>query len=391
MKVLVVQPSLRPPGGGEAVAAWIIQALEGAHDVSVLSWHPIDFDAVNRYYGTAIDARAVRWIDAAPRLRPLLRLLPTPIALVKMSVVSRRARALSAQFDAIVSGQNETDLGPRCLQYVHYPSHLRPRPAVDLRWYHVAPLLRLYYYVCDELIAGFVADRVGDATTVANSRWTADLITRVYGIAPVQVLHPPVAVTSPGLDWSAREDAFLCIGRISPEKEIERVVAILAAVRDRVPGVRLRIVGSRGGPSAYARHIEHLVSQHAAWISLHVDVPRPVLLDLIARSRYCIHGMREEHFGIAPAEALAGGCIVFVPDGGGQVEIVGDERRLRFGSDADAVEKIVAVMGDPVLQASLRSRLGARAGMFTADRFVSRVRELVEGLPRRAAVRAPAS
>jgi glycosyltransferase involved in cell wall biosynthesis len=155
--------------------------------------------------------------------------------------------------------------------------------------------------------------------------------------------------------------------------------------------VRLRIVGSRGGPSAYARHIEHLVSQHAAWISLHVDVPRPVLLDLIARSRYCIHGMREEHFGIAPAEALAGGCIVFVPDGGGQVEIVGDERRLRFGSDADAVEKIVAVMGDPVLQASLRSRLGARAGMFTADRFVSRVRELVEGLPRRAAVRAPAS
>ena len=40
------------------------------------------------------------------------------------------------------SGNNEAGVGGRCIQYVHYPSRLRPRPPADLRWYHAAaPLL----------------------------------------------------------------------------------------------------------------------------------------------------------------------------------------------------------------------------------------------------------
>ena len=38
-----------------------------------------------------------------------------------------------------------------------------------------------------------------------------------------------------------------------------------------------------------------------------------------------LHGMREEHFGMAPAEMARAGVIVWVPNGGGQMEIVGDE------------------------------------------------------------------
>ena len=45
----------------------------------------------------------------------------------------------------------------------------------------------------------------------------------------------------------------------------------------------------------------------------------------MATHRYGIHGMREEHFGMAPAEMARAGAIVWVPRGGGQTEIVGGE------------------------------------------------------------------
>ena len=48
----------------------------------------------------------------------------------------------------------------------------------------------------------------------------------------------------------------------------------------------------------------------------------------MASHRYGIHGMREEHFGMAPAEMVRAGVIVWVPRGGGQMEIVGREPAL---------------------------------------------------------------
>ena len=66
---------------------------------------------------------------------------------------------------------------------------------------------------------------------------------------------------------------------------------------------------------------------------------------------------------MAAAELARAGCIVWVPRGGGQVEIVDREPALMYDTDAEAVEKIVRTLGDPVEQSRLR------AGLTTADRF----------------------
>jgi hypothetical protein len=101
------------------------------------------------------------------------------------------------------------------------------------------------------------------------------------------------------------------------------------------------------------------------------------LTSLLARHRYFLHAMREEHFGMSIAQSLRAWCIPFVPDGGGQVEILGDETALRYRSLDDAVEKIDRVMSSRVLQDELLGRLRARAGDFGADRFVERIRAIV--------------
>ncbi len=50
---------------------------------------------------------------------------------------------------------------------------------------------------------------------------------------------------------------------------------------------------------------------------------------------------------MAPAELARAGCIVWVPRGGGQMEIVGDEPALMYDSEDDAVAKIVRTLEDP--------------------------------------------
>jgi hypothetical protein len=87
--------------------------------------------------------------------------------------------------------------------------------------------------------------------------------------------------------------------------------------------------------------------------------------------------MREEHFGMAPAEMVRAGCLVWVPRGGGQVEIVGDEPRLRYASEDEAVESISAVLADPREEQRLREILAGRAEQFTAGHFMNQVRRVV--------------
>jgi glycosyltransferase involved in cell wall biosynthesis len=171
------------------------------------------------------------------------------------------------------------------------------------------------------------------------------------------------------------------VGRISPEKRLDLVIDVLTAVREHEPQIRLHIAGTPSGAGAYYRRIRERVRASGGWITYHEGLSRQALSRLIADHRYGIHGMLDEHFGIAVAELVRGGCIVFVPDTGGPREIVGSHPRLLYGSAADAVDKIRRVLKDPGEQASLRSHLSKRCDLFTEARFMNRMRQIVADFP----------
>jgi len=97
----------------------------------------------------------------------------------------------------------------------------------------------------------------------------------------------------------------------------------------------------------------------------------------MASLRYGIHGMREEHFGMAPAELVRAGVLVWLSRGGGQIEIVGDEDALLYDSEEEAAEKIAAVLSNPAEERRLREHLRARGERFAPGRFVGEVRDIV--------------
>ena len=148
-----------------------------------------------------------------------------------------------------------------------------------------------------------------------------------------RTLYPPVVDPAPAVPWSERRNAFLAVGRISPEKEYERVMRILARVRERVPDITLTIIGTCDRHARrYFRSLTSLAASLGSWIEFRDNLTRDEVRALMASHRYGIHGMREEHFGMAPAEMARAGAIVWVPRGGGQMEIVG----ARAGADVRA-------------------------------------------------------
>ncbi len=374
--VLVVQPSLQPPGGGNLLAAWLIEALKGDHAVTLLTWWPVDLDEINCHCGTSLAESDVARLRVSALTRALCRVLPLPLALLKASLLLRAAKRIVAQYDVPISVNNEADLGRRAIQYVHFPAGYRPRPSGDLRWYHGSShLLSVYYWLC-ERISGVSVERMKRNVTLTNSRWTAAKIAECYGIES-RTVHPPCPGKFPAVSWEDREDGFVSIGRISPEKELDKVIDILAAVRDRGHDVHLHIIGTADNREYFA-HIRERASR-TPWIFLEENLRREALLRLVARHRYGIHGMSEEHFGIAIAEMIRAGCIVFVPRGGGAREIVDGLETSSYASPDEAVHNIVRVLDDEQLRSELRAELAARGEFFSTERFVRSIREIVEG------------
>lgn len=374
-RVLLVQLSVDPPRGDSGVGAWMLEALKDCCQVSLLTWVPPDLARANRFWGTALQPGDFALHTVPDRLRRFVDGLPLPLGLLRQHAMMRVCKQIAQDYDVLITANNEADLGRPAIQYVHFPWGYLPRPDLDLRWYHRAgPLAAIYGRFCRGF-SGFSEARMKQNLTLVNSDWVGSRVHARYGIETT-TLFPPVSGSFAHVPWADREDSFVCLGRIAPGKRQHEVIEILHAVRQHGFPIRLRIVGAADHGAYFAR-IRGLAQKHGDWVSLAEGVSRQELAALVSRSRYGIHGNPEEHFGMGVAEMVCGGCIVFVPDGGGQVEIVGEEC-LCYRDAADAVEKITAVLRDGDRQSQLRARLAMRRDALSATTFAQRMRSIVD-------------
>ena len=98
--------------------------------------------------------------------------------------------------------------------------------------------------------------------------------------------------------------------------------------------------------------------------------------EIIVNHRFGISGCKNESFGIAVAEMVKAGCIVFVPNGGGQAEIV-DHPKLIYENIEDGVQKIKDVLKNEKLQNNLREHLSLVSQKFSVENFQKSIKEIV--------------
>jgi glycosyltransferase involved in cell wall biosynthesis len=278
-RVLIVHLDTDPrSGGGSAVAAWTLEALRGRYQLGLLTWNPVDCEALNRYFGTSLRRSdvIVHGVPAAVRRLAHNR----GLTLAKLNYLQRRCRRLGRDYDICIGTNNEIDFGRRGIQYVHFPRFHDPRinrginrplGDVDVRWFRSPALVRAYFRICG-LSSGFSLERMRGNLTLTNSDWTARKVKEAHGIDAITV-YPPVPGDFPHVPWEQRKAGFVCVGRIAPEKQLENVIGILSAVRAQGADVHLHIAGAPG-PREYVERIRRLQAGHADWLFLEFDLPR---------------------------------------------------------------------------------------------------------------------
>lgn len=346
----------------------MLQSLVRDYEISVLSWDGLECESANLFFGTSLRAvdftahRVSRWI------RFVVDSLPWRMDQLRIALLVRRSRGIRARqhCDLCVTASNEIDFGVPGVVYVHYPWGAWARPSRGL--------VELLYRALCHRVAASSAARMRENRMVTSSSFVAEKIRVIHGIEPI-VVSPPVAGPFPEVPWEQRSDRLVCVGRLHPEKKLLEIVEIVSRLRAIGHDVGLDIVGMRDDP-VYAEQVEALAGGRS-WVRIHHDLSRGPLVRLLTSTRYGIHGMRDEGFGMSVAEMLSAGCIVFVPDRGGPVEIVDGEPCLLYGSVAEAVERIGAVLGDPERQLALRRKLTERRGAYTTERFEESIRTVV--------------
>ncbi|NMF84380.1 glycosyltransferase [Nodosilinea sp. P-1105] len=368
-------------GGAEAVALWTLVALGSTYDIALHTLVDIDLDRLNTMYGTALSrdrpitapARLVSRPPGetviqvkpllGPRLRPWIHRLIANVPWVRLALIHwslARFRAISADYDLVMSTYNAVDLGRPGLQYLHWVY------VVEQPWAQATPAMKLMLWWFK-----FSPERMLRNVSLTNSIHTAQAVQQAYGLG-AQVVYPPVTTDLTPLPWAQKEQAFVCSGRVVVAKYTHRVIEILAAVRRQGFDIKLYITGGGGGTYSwgYGRKVRHLATAHADWVQLYYDLPHSDYLTLLTRCRYGLHH-KPEPFGIAVAEMVQAGMIPFVTNRGGQIEIVnGANTDIIFQSAQEAVDKIVAVLANPQRQITLLDSLQQQRTLFSLDQFV---------------------
>jgi glycosyltransferase involved in cell wall biosynthesis len=382
-RILFLQTSM-DHGGATAVAAWMIEALKDDYEITLLSATPVDWASVNQLFGTLISENELVMKTTIAPLRYLLRLDPDPGSIQPVAYLMRVCRRIRHKFDLVIcAATEEADLSGDGILYVHYPSLARHWTSLK-DWGNRPLMQQLSFLVRGKIrpwvfLSRYSVERMKRCRILTNSDWTGARIRECYGVSS-ETVYPPVTPAPDTLPWHLRENSFAVVGRLNHFKRFDWIIDLFDSVRQRHSDLRLYLVGTRDtGPEADACY-SSLVRQarvRSTWLTLHEGLSRTELLRLLGRVKYAIHAKEDEHFGIAPAEALLAGCIPLVHDSGGQVEIVGHDSRLCFSDREDAIQKIDRILSDVELQRSVQQFLASRRGLFSAERFKTEIRRIV--------------
>lgn len=377
--ILVAHPWMGR-GGSEATAMWTLHALQDRFPVAFTSASPVNFEELNAVYGTAVSADKVRVLPA-PRLFNLRS--ATTLVYWQHAWFERFCQKIGPKFDLCLSAYNPIYFGKPGIQLIgdfsfSEQSRRLLYPNANDRFCHRQSLLRRAYLSLGESLTGQkrppLAER-GDCA-VANSSWTAGNLERIFGVADAPVLYPPSALYDIPENAERKPLSFVCLGRISPEKEIAKIIEILDRVREAGFPVTLDVVGSFDG-SAYSERVRRLIARRQDWIFRPGFLDPAMKTELFTSRSFGIHGGRGEAFGIAIAEMAAAGLVPIVPASGGPPEIA-HFPELRYENEEDAVKRIIHLLEMPEKIETYRHALAGHVQQFRPEAFMENLLQIIE-------------
>jgi len=361
---LVVHPYLDIYGGGERVCHNVIKTLlKHGQKVELLTF---DFDSskyrdiVGEEFPKQVEVHS---LGKRSQEKPPFTIYKRHRNFAKLLKKYRN----QLQYDYIFSTQSSSPFEPTFLNkakkniaYVHFPEihHDYAKGTLKRRLY-----LWLFKY--------WVEQGIGKLDLVfCNSNYTKDALTTLWKSHSVKepvVVYPPVNLQ---MFWcqkplSQRAKRVVYVARFIPAKRHE----ILKQIATDLPQFEFISVGGliEAEKTWFERFSQNLPQNY----TLKTNLPTTELLELLQDSRVYVHLMEGEHFGIAPVEGLASGCVTLVHDSGGMKEFIPQE--YRWQSIDDLKEKLERYIEAEKLWEFKRKELWSRISTLTPEVFQEKI------------------
>jgi len=360
----IYHPDLERGGGAEAVCLHMIDSLAVEHNVSLLTANQPDFASLDNHYGTDTQGTDVQLLG------PVAEKLVSGMNLYKIrhAAFARSVSMKSDHYDGIISAFNELTVPGGALQYIHHPLYECSSSPEQKK--------KRLGYLRDKIARGIAGCEPESGRMLTNSEWMASIIESCRGVRPT-VVYPPVKIgESEGRPWDDREDGIVTVGRVAPDKRTGIAIDLVEQLNRRGHDLTLHLVGY-AGDNNYGRNVKKRAKE-SEFVEFHGSIPRGELISILNSNKYGLHTKKYEHFGMAVAEMVASGMLPFVPDSGGQVEIVGRETSLMYSSTEEAIKKIEDVIQSRDRQKELLRSLPNPKSRYGLERFSIEIRSQVD-------------
>jgi len=296
----------------------------------------------------------------------------------------------------------------KLIEYVHFPFEISvdPRFRGSGLYYGEDPYvmeryrkfpMSMYWWVYARLLPKFMRKNPFNVASavLANSRWVADLVEKLYGERP-RVLNPPIPpgtglVVEPR-NFDSRRYSIAMVGRFSEEKRYHWVVEeVMPRLLKEVEGVKLFIFGGTRtrASESYLNRVDWLARRAGLRVSrsikaeanvyLIADAPRNTVNEALDSSRVFLHATVNEHWGIAVTEAMARGLPTVVHKSGGTWSDLVSEGLVGLGysSEEEVVEALAKLLTDGKLWRLYSQKSLERARELTLEKFAERLASAV--------------
>jgi glycosyltransferase involved in cell wall biosynthesis len=210
------------------------------------------------------------------------------------------------------------------------------------------------------------ADRV-----VVPSRYSAAVAHHAYGVPAERLAVVPEPIDL--AEWrrrfaavarpSRRQPTVLCVARMYPRKRVEDLLHAAAILRERIPAVRVRIVGK--GPESGRLRALHAALGLGESVTFLGDITRQALaVEYVGADCFCLPTV-QEGFGLVFAEAMAAGLAVVACRAAAVPEIV-EDRRTGLLVNPRSPEELSMALETLLTNPGLRADFGAAGAVRVA-------------------------
>lgn len=223
-------------------------------------------------------------------------------------------------------------------------------------------------------------------SVVVNSKFTKKWIDRTYGVSST-VLYPPVAIDE--FSPAKKERIILTVGRFHPFKKQDALISVFTALHEVLPKWKLVLIGGLlDQDKTYLEHLQH-ISKNVP-VALLPNASFETLQKYYGKARVYWHaagyGESEstypeamEHFGITTVEAMASGCVPIVYSGGGQREIVVNNKNgLLWETDEELLKKTIQIVKNPSEAQALRKQTIKKSDEYSRSAFCEKLETIVK-------------